>query len=41
LKRLYDLRKPIYETADSVVDTEPYSLQRVIEKVIELASMTR
>ena len=40
LKRLYDLRKPIYETADSVIDTEPYSLQRVIEKVIELASLT-
>jgi shikimate kinase len=39
LKRLFAARRPIYETADSVVDTELYSLQRVIEKVIELASM--
>jgi shikimate kinase len=38
LKRLFELRKRIYETADSVIDTELYSLQRVIEKVIELAS---
>jgi shikimate kinase len=40
LKRLFELRKPIYETADSVVDAELYDLQRVIEKVIELASLT-
>jgi shikimate kinase len=39
LKRLFAARKPIYETADCVVDTELYGLQRVIEKVIELASM--
>jgi shikimate kinase len=39
LKRLFAARKPIYETADSVVDTELFSLQRVIEKVIELASV--
>ena len=38
LKRLFELRKRIYETADSVIDTELYTLQRVIEKVIELAS---
>ena len=40
LKRLFELRKPIYEMADSVIDTELYGLQRVIEKVIELASLT-
>jgi shikimate kinase len=40
LKRLFELRKHIYETADSVLDTELYGLQRVIEKTIELASMT-
>ena len=39
LKRLFELRKHIYETADSVIDTELYGLQRVIEKTIELASM--
>ncbi len=38
LKRLYESRKVSYETADYVVDTELYDLQRVIEKVIELAS---
>jgi shikimate kinase len=39
LRRIFEARKPIYETADSVVDTELYDLQRVIEKVIELASV--
>ena len=39
LKRLFELRRHIYETADSVIDTELYGLQRVIEKVIELASL--
>ena len=38
LKRLYGQRRTAYETADHVVDTELYSLQRVIEKVMELAS---
>ena len=38
LKRLYEQRRAAYETADHVVDTELYSLQRVIEKVMELAS---
>ena len=38
LQRLYEQRRSVYETADHVVDTEPYSLQRVIEKVRELAS---
>jgi len=40
LKRLFESRKHIYETADSIIDTELYGLQRVIEKVIELASLT-
>ena len=40
LKRLYDERRAFYETADKVVDTELISLQRVIEKVIELASVS-
>jgi len=38
LKRLFDERRPSYETADHVVDTELYNLQRVIEMVIQLAS---
>ena len=38
LERLYGQRRGAYETADHVVDTELYSLQRVIEKVMELAS---
>jgi shikimate kinase len=41
LKRLFDARRVTYETADAVVDTEHYSLQRVIEMVIELASPPR
>ena len=38
LKRLYGQRREAYEAADHVVDTELYSLQRVIERVMELAS---
>ena len=38
LTRLLDARKAAYETADFVVSTELYDLQRVIEKVSELAS---
>jgi shikimate kinase len=40
LKRLYEARKSGYESADHVIDTELYDLQRVIEKVIQLASPT-
>jgi len=40
LKRLFDARRASYETADKIVDTELLSLQRVIEKVIELASVS-
>ena len=38
LKRLFESRRAVYETADNVIDTELYGLQRVIEKVTELAS---
>jgi shikimate kinase len=41
LERLLASRRTAYETADSVIDTELYDLQRVIEKVIELASAPR
>jgi shikimate kinase len=38
LERLFKARKAAYEAADHVINTELYNLQRVIEKVIELAS---
>jgi shikimate kinase len=38
LKRLYVNRRAAYESADAVVDTDLNTLQRVIEKVAELAS---
>jgi XRE family aerobic/anaerobic benzoate catabolism transcriptional regulator len=38
LKRLYDARRAMYETADHVVDTELYNLQRVIEMVTKVAA---
>lgn len=38
LERLFEARKVAYEAADHVINTELYNLQRVIEKVIELAS---
>jgi hypothetical protein len=41
LKRLFESRKASYETADEIVDTELYNLQRVIEMVIDLASAPR
>lgn len=41
LKRLFEARKKSYETADEIVDTELYNLQRVIEMVIHLASASR
>lgn len=37
LGRLLDSRKKAYESADHVINTELYDLQRVIGKVIELA----
>ena len=41
LNRLLAARKRAYESADEVIDTELYNLQRVIEKVMELASPNR
>jgi shikimate kinase len=41
LNRLLAARKRAYESADHVVNTELYNLQRVIEKVMELASPNR
>ena len=41
LTRLLDARKAAYESADLVVNTELLDLQRVIDKVIELASAGR
>ncbi len=38
LKRLLSARRKAYETADHVVSTELYDLQKVIDKVVELAS---
>jgi shikimate kinase len=38
LKRLLELRQAAYESADHVVSTELFDLQRVIKKVAELAS---
>lgn len=40
LKRLLEARRIAYESADHVVSTELYDMQRVIEKVTELASAT-
>ena len=41
LKRLLEAREPAYESADHVVDTELFALQRVIEMVTELAPGSR
>ena len=38
LRRLLAAREKAYESADHVINTELYNLQRVIEKVMELAS---
>jgi shikimate kinase len=38
LTRLLEARKAVYESAEFVIRTELYTLQRVIEKVIELAT---
>jgi shikimate kinase len=37
LERLFNERRAAYESADAVVDTELYALQKVIEKVLALA----
>jgi shikimate kinase len=41
LKRLLEARKAAYESADHVVDTELFDLQRVIESIRELAPGVR
>jgi len=41
LRRLLQAREPAYESADHVVDTELFDLQRVIEMVAELAPSVR
>ncbi len=41
LERLYRARQAAYEGADETVDTELYGLQKVIERVAELASISR
>lgn len=41
LKRLLEARKAAYESADLVINAELLDLQRVIDKVIELASAGR
>jgi shikimate kinase len=41
LTRLLAARKEAYESADHVINTELYNLQRVIEKVMELASRSQ
>ncbi|HTE43668.1 MAG TPA: shikimate kinase [Gemmatimonadaceae bacterium] len=38
LTRILEARKAAYESADNVIDTELYGLQRVIEKVVALAT---
>jgi len=40
LKRLLEARKAAYESADYVVSTELYDLQRVIDKVVALGGST-
>jgi shikimate kinase len=41
LKRLLGARSAAYESADHIVDTELFALQKVIDKVSELASAVR
>lgn len=41
LERLYRARQAAYEGADEVVDTELHGMQKVIERVAELASFRR
>ena len=41
LERLYRARLAAYEAADEMVDTELFGLQKVIELVAELASLSR
>ena len=38
LRELYEKRRALYETADTVLDTETLARQQLIAKVVELAS---
>ena len=38
LRELYEKRRVLYETADTVIDTERLARQQLIAKVVELAS---
>ncbi|MFL5463621.1 MAG: shikimate kinase [Gemmatimonadaceae bacterium] len=38
LRELYEKRRALYETADTVLDTETFVRQQLIAKVVELAS---
>jgi shikimate kinase len=38
LRELYEKRRALYETADTVFDTETLARQQLIAKVVELAS---
>ena len=39
LRRLLEARRPLYEAADAVIDTERLAPQQVIDRVVELASV--
>lgn len=41
LRDLYEKRRALYETADTVLDTERLARQQLIAKVVELAAATR
>jgi shikimate kinase len=38
LRELYQKRQALYETADTVLDTERLARQQLIAKVVEIAS---
>lgn len=38
LERLLEERRERYESADAIVDTEPYEIEQIIERTAELAS---
>ena len=41
LRELYEKRRALYETADTVIDTERLARQQLIAKVVELGSTAR
>jgi shikimate kinase len=41
LTELYEKRRSLYETADYVIDAQRFARQRLITKVVELASTVR